>query len=374
MKPSQSAKDRPGAARGEPSRREGTRKPADYQYDLRVQFYARMRLQRVYSLVVAVPRSSPTAGPTGVPVVLRPVVPGALVTPVEQALDISRPGAAATFHVTPLGKGRLPDARVQVLCNGQLVQELATPMKATTQRMTWVLLLLTLVLPPLLIHYTRHPLEGKIRLPRAEPVQPQGPPGGNPPDAAPPVAPPGGGAPGDAASRIGIRPGAPIFAQANQPPQKPPRKPPQGGEPGGPPMGGPVMPAPPEGPPPPMPTETTVAGGPDDILEDRLNTYLRANVPSMPGWNWIRDKGCYGLGQVYKVLCDLAIDVYPGFLLGCILLGLTLLSWVLHSGQRSSLKRSVVIPVGTGAAAGQSAETLPLARPAEPPITAEPAE
>jgi hypothetical protein len=125
-----------------------------------------MKPQRVYPLVVEVPRGPgavPADGPTGVMVALRPVVPGALVAPAEQSLEVSRPGARATFHVTPLARGRLPEARVYVLHDGRPVLELRTRMAARTQRLAGVLLLLALILPLLLIYYTRsEPLRGQV--------------------------------------------------------------------------------------------------------------------------------------------------------------------------------------------------------------------
>src|SRR6516225_1659953 len=85
-----------------PARRDSTGGGRESVYDLRVSYYATMKPQRVYPLVVEVSRGPGSSdGPTGATVTLRPVVPGALVAPAELPLEVSRPGARATFHVTP---------------------------------------------------------------------------------------------------------------------------------------------------------------------------------------------------------------------------------------------------------------------------------
>jgi hypothetical protein len=149
-----------------PSGRHEPARPREYKYDLRVSYYSRMNLQRVYSLVVEVPRgkgSVPADGPTGATVTLRPVVPGALVVPAQLPLEVARPGARATFHVTPLVRGRLPEACVRVLMDGQPARELRTRMKVKTQRLAWLLLLLALVLPAALVYWTYvAPLQGLV--------------------------------------------------------------------------------------------------------------------------------------------------------------------------------------------------------------------
>jgi hypothetical protein len=136
------------------------------KYGLAVTYHAAMKPRRVYPLVVQVPRGKgavPADSASGVMVTLRPVVPGALVAPAELPLEISRPGARATFHVTPLVRGRLPEARVGVFCDGRPVHEVRTPMKVRTQRLAWALLLSALVLPVLLVYATRTaPLHGQV--------------------------------------------------------------------------------------------------------------------------------------------------------------------------------------------------------------------
>src|SRR5262245_23449650 len=117
MKPAIPAKEKPPAARKEPqpARREGPpAKPAQTQ--LRVRYYRRMNVQRVYPLTVEVPavRTGQAPPPVVDSVVVRPIIPGALVVPVEQKLDPNRPGASVKFHVTPIARGDLPDSRIEV--------------------------------------------------------------------------------------------------------------------------------------------------------------------------------------------------------------------------------------------------------------------
>jgi hypothetical protein len=137
------------------------------EFTLEASWYCTIKPRRVYPLVVRVPPgkgSVPIESPSGVVATLRPVVPGALVTPAEMPLELSRPGAQATFQITPLARGRLPAARVRVLCGGRQVQELPVRMTAKTQRLAWVLLLLALVVPPVLVRYT-HPRYAPLRGP-----------------------------------------------------------------------------------------------------------------------------------------------------------------------------------------------------------------
>jgi hypothetical protein len=176
--------------------------------DVKVRFYSKMNLQRVYPLVVEVPRASGKAAPASSvdPVVVRPVIPGAFVVPAEQRLDVSKPGAQVTFQVTPLARGRLPGARLELHQPGQAVQTLPLGMKTVTQRMTWVLLALTFLLPLGLLWAHYNPIKGnvpremKVFDPNApRPLAPPGQPGGGgvPPGGAPPMVPPGGaGGPG----------------------------------------------------------------------------------------------------------------------------------------------------------------------------------
>jgi hypothetical protein len=123
------------------------------QYKLEVAYYSTMKPQRVYPLVVEVPRGKsavPADAPTGMMLTVRAVVPGALVAPAEAPLEVSRPGARATFHVTPLARGPLPGASVSLFHDGRRVQEVLTPMRVRTPRRARWLLVLALVVPALL--------------------------------------------------------------------------------------------------------------------------------------------------------------------------------------------------------------------------------
>src|SRR5262249_27724795 len=165
-----------------------------------------MNLQRVYPLVVEVPRPWGKAAPTTSvdPVIVRPVIPGALVAPAEQRLDASKPGSQVTFQVTPLARGKLPGARLELQQPGHAVQTLPLGMKAVTRRMTWVLLALTFLLPLGLLWVHYNPIKGNVPRemkgaldpnaprPLPEPGQPGGGGGGVPPGGGPPMVPPGG--------------------------------------------------------------------------------------------------------------------------------------------------------------------------------------
>jgi hypothetical protein len=121
MKPPAPAKGKPSAPRKEPqTRREGGTVPAELQ----VVYPRRMKPQRAYAVTVSASR--PVRG-TAEPVVVRPVMPGALVTPQEQKLDVSRPGEQATFYVTPLARGRQCNNRIEVLQGGRPVQAIPLP-------------------------------------------------------------------------------------------------------------------------------------------------------------------------------------------------------------------------------------------------------
>jgi hypothetical protein len=114
------------------------------------------------------------------PVVVRPVIPGAVVTPAEQTLDASGPAREAVFYVTPLALGKIPDARVAVIPSQGSRQEIPLPMKSLRQRLTLWLLLLTFLVPAFLFYTCKYEkLEDLIpeKVPRSQARQP--PPRGN---------------------------------------------------------------------------------------------------------------------------------------------------------------------------------------------------
>jgi hypothetical protein len=120
-----------------------------------VNFYRRMKMNRVYPMVVELKRTTDKHSlASSSPVQIRPVVPGAHVTPALREAHQGNSGAVSTFYVTPLARGRLRDARVGIYQDGRELQEVRLPMKGVTQRMTWTLLALTILLPCLLHYFT----------------------------------------------------------------------------------------------------------------------------------------------------------------------------------------------------------------------------
>ncbi len=119
-----------------------------------VHLYRSMKRQALYPLVVRWSRSDYGYGPVGgknAAVVLRPVVPGALVVPTELLLNAGNPDASATFHVTPLARGRLTGARVEVLHQDRRVQSVGLPMKVYRLSPSALLLALAFLIPLWLI-------------------------------------------------------------------------------------------------------------------------------------------------------------------------------------------------------------------------------
>jgi hypothetical protein len=123
---------------------------------IQVSYYRRMRPNRVYPFVVSWKGGARSA----TPVTVRLVMAGTQVVPAEQVLDPNED--RATFYVTPLARGWMRGERLEVLQDGRKVQELRLPCKATTQRATWLLLLLTLLvgyyITPLFIYPIHEPM------------------------------------------------------------------------------------------------------------------------------------------------------------------------------------------------------------------------
>jgi hypothetical protein len=157
MATSASAQGKPAATRKAAPRKQAaaadkTRggKPLQFRY------HTVMKPQRVYPLVVQVPKARKGGdGEEAGVVVVRPVVPGAQVVPAEQRLDASAAGNQVTFYVTPLATGTLPRARAEVHAPGQPPQDVRLPMAARTQRLAWSLLVLAFVLPWLMTKVTK---------------------------------------------------------------------------------------------------------------------------------------------------------------------------------------------------------------------------
>lgn len=147
------------AATGAPPQAAASAHAVGAKHRFYVRFYRRMRQHRVYPAVVW--SKGLGGGGVGGPVTLRAVIPGALVAPAEQMLDVSDARATATFYVTPVARGRLPEARIEVVARGSVVQTIRMPMRSTTQRLTWLLAFLTVALPAFLLYTTvYHKLQG----------------------------------------------------------------------------------------------------------------------------------------------------------------------------------------------------------------------
>jgi len=118
-----------------------------------VRYPRRMRPQKAYAVQVSWRSKEKARAGTG-PYTVRLVMGGAQVVPSEQTMDPTKPGTKATFYVTSLArKGWLKGERLEVLADGEKVQEIGLPAKVTSQRKTWMLLLLTFLVPWFWMHY-----------------------------------------------------------------------------------------------------------------------------------------------------------------------------------------------------------------------------
>ncbi len=309
------------------------------QAALRVRYYRRMRPQRVYPLVVDVVSTGGPAVPLGAQAMtIRPAIPGALVVPAEHRAEALRAGERFTFFVTPLARGRLPEPRVELLQPGRPAQPIPMRMRSVSQRLTWILLALTILVPAGIIYATRvAPLRGQVpkvtTIPdpnaakNADPANAGqgnaaenagGPdkdaakPGDEAKDAAKPgdkgkdTAKPGdkdkdAAKPGDESKKAPKPEKAGADDKRDQGPadadnEKQPRPGRNGGRPGGPPggpragmpgMGGMPPPPPPgtKAPPlvgaiPPGPREVLSPGSPGDVLTYRLDSALNSDLPA----------------------------------------------------------------------------------------------
>jgi hypothetical protein len=141
-----------------------------------VRYYHKMKLQKVYPLRVEWQPAPRSAGQQTPPtVVVQPVIPGALVAPARLTLDAA-PDTEAVFYVTPLARGRMPEARVEATPPKGETVEIDLPMKSVTQRLTKWLLLLTFLVPALMLYFLKYEkLEGKVSVTKpAQAQKPQG--------------------------------------------------------------------------------------------------------------------------------------------------------------------------------------------------------
>jgi hypothetical protein len=267
-----------------------------------------MKPHRVFPLVVELPRASakPVAGQA--PLSVKPVIAGAVVAPSEQPLDLNPAGSSMSFQVTPLAKGRITGAHIEVLQQGRPVESIPLKMKAKTQRLTWLLLLATLIVPGVLLYYTSiAPLTGDVPKPSV---------------------------------RKQIARQTPAGAPA---------------------------PAPDQGAP---PTTTQIAeprlGMPGEVLQYKISHLIHKNCPK-PGYQYvdwlIKEQDnyvvkeqpanpladetsdfvewvAYWLGYAYQYLCTTATDLYPAFYCAMALGALTLLSLLSHRTLRGRARKS----------------------------------
>ena len=353
-------------------------RPKEQDYGLNLHFFGRMKPQRVYPLTVEVGRGLTAVGRADTGVLVRPVIPGALVVPAEQSLDLGRPGEAVTFHVTPLARGRLPEARVEVVRHGRPIRQLPLSMAADTQRLTWVLLLLALVLPTLLLYFTKYnPPQGLVPGTRLRWLRPLPPDRGDPkpPEMNPGPAVPAG--PGDAclpppaeASRwvyfqdVGGKNAGPGDKKEDQVGEA---RPPAGA---GPEL---VVAAPPT--PAAQVEEYLRPGQPDEVLRHRLEVFLNGNVPAFPGSRTLFGVLGAAVGHSYRHLREWNHDIKPAFVLGFALSAAAFFSWTSKRPRRYLLEAAVTLPTPAAQATRLdcSSETRLVMSPPEA-IPAEPAE
>jgi hypothetical protein len=117
-----------------------------------VNYYSRMRVQRVFPLTVDLHATGALSGRVQV----RPIIPGALVTPGIREVELGEGGATLKFSVTPMAWGPLPHARLGLFQNGRHVANVAIPMKGVRQVDTWLFLLLALLVPAAIFFFTGH--------------------------------------------------------------------------------------------------------------------------------------------------------------------------------------------------------------------------
>src|SRR5689334_7664682 len=82
---------------------------------VQVRYYKKMKLQRVYPVVVRWGRRDRRAPAGTPPITLRLLMGGAQVVPAEQQISANDPDATATFYVTPVATGSLRNEKLEVL-------------------------------------------------------------------------------------------------------------------------------------------------------------------------------------------------------------------------------------------------------------------
>jgi hypothetical protein len=102
------------------------------KFQVRVRYSKRMRVQRVYSMIVELKPEgkAPASVSSGDSVIARPIIPGAHVQPMEQELGPKASNNKITFSITPLAAGKLSGARLQLLHSGRVLDEVKTPIRS----------------------------------------------------------------------------------------------------------------------------------------------------------------------------------------------------------------------------------------------------
>jgi hypothetical protein len=238
-------------------------------------------------------------------VVVRPVIAGALVAPAEKTLEPS--SGPATFVVTPVAVGKLSEARVALTpANGKRT-EVVLPMRSVRQRLTKLLLLLTLLVPIGLLYLKYEKVE-ELPLSVVEQGQDSGP-------------------------RL-IDDGRKRPPLERHVPAGPERKPP----------------------PAPRPQQTTATL--DNVKASPAQTvayYIKQNLPTMPG---VTDNLASGVGHAYEFLYAwLNQDPVP-FYAGLALLIMTGASWLAHRSA-SARRRSGPLQFNRPASPNSPADRIP---------------
>lgn len=114
-----------------------------------VRYASRMRPNRVYPVTVTWKSANKKSSlpEEDDPYIVRLVMAGAQVVPSERTLDPTDAKDKAVFFVTPLAKGWLRGERLEVLYQREKVQEISLPAKVITQRFTWFLFWLMILIP-----------------------------------------------------------------------------------------------------------------------------------------------------------------------------------------------------------------------------------
>jgi hypothetical protein len=116
-----------------------------------VKYWKRMRISKVYPVVVRMSGEG-----EGDPITVRMVQAGAQVVPAEHTMDPGNPGEMVTFYVTPIAHGTLRGGQLEVIQGGRKIQEIRTPCRVTSQKGTLIWLFLALFIPWLLLHYLEY--------------------------------------------------------------------------------------------------------------------------------------------------------------------------------------------------------------------------